>query len=195
VFINLAVPVTEPTSEECSAVVYGDEIVADPDVVLNWGFYLPAMSEEVWPWLVQLGKHRAGWYLPLELEQLLPNDRAGLRHLSERLQHLTLGEVVADWGGRNATRQVIRMVPPRVLAYRSQRRHTVMSWTITLTQVATPGDSRVHLRVRLGPVRHTRLVGVLGGFLGKLAIGLLAAGLLERVVAENLHEGDVQPAE
>jgi hypothetical protein len=67
------------------------------------------------------------------------------------------------------------MVPPRVLAYRSQHQHTVMSWTITLTQVATPGGSRVHLRVRLGRVRHTRLVGLLGGFFGELVIGLLAA--------------------
>jgi hypothetical protein len=68
-----------------------------------------------------------------------------------------------------------------------QHQHTVMSWTITLTQVATPGGSRVHLRVRLGRVRHTRLVGLLGGFFGNLVIGLLAAGMLERVVTENLQ--------
>ena len=27
-------------------------------------FTVPAEPATVWPWLVQLGKHRAGWYLP-----------------------------------------------------------------------------------------------------------------------------------
>jgi hypothetical protein len=57
------------TEAERAAALPGDEIVADPDVVMDRGFGVPAAPEVVWPWLVQLGKARAGWYLPRAVER------------------------------------------------------------------------------------------------------------------------------
>lgn len=42
----------------------GDALVDPADVVMDRAFTLEAPRAAVWPWLVQLGKGRAGWYLP-----------------------------------------------------------------------------------------------------------------------------------
>jgi hypothetical protein len=40
----------------------GDELVPDPDGGATMATTLPAAPERVWPWLVQMGGDRAGWY-------------------------------------------------------------------------------------------------------------------------------------
>jgi len=55
----------------------GDDIVARPDVVMDRAFTVAAAPAAVWPWLVQLGKKRAGWYLPASAERFLPPARLG----------------------------------------------------------------------------------------------------------------------
>lgn len=39
-------------------------------------FALPGTPDVVWAWFVQLGKRRAGWYLPWAIERLLPSRRS-----------------------------------------------------------------------------------------------------------------------
>ncbi|RNL49903.1 hypothetical protein [Arthrobacter oryzae] len=53
-----------PYPEEVLAVVPGDTPVRSPDVVMDRGFELPAPPDAVWPWVLQLGRKRSGWYLP-----------------------------------------------------------------------------------------------------------------------------------
>lgn len=51
------------TAEEVSATYLGDELVPDADgSVFTMATTLPAPPEKVWPWLVQMGFGRAGWY-------------------------------------------------------------------------------------------------------------------------------------
>ena len=40
----------------------GDELVPDPDGGATMATILPAPPERIWPWLVQMGGGRAGWY-------------------------------------------------------------------------------------------------------------------------------------
>ena len=40
----------------------GDELVPDPTGGATMATFLAAPPEEVWPWLVQMGGGRAGWY-------------------------------------------------------------------------------------------------------------------------------------
>ncbi|HWO66712.1 MAG TPA: hypothetical protein VNO31_42445, partial [Umezawaea sp.] len=75
-----------PTAEEKVGVRPGDGIVPRPDVVMDRGFDLAASPRAVWPWIVQLGKARAGWYLPRAVERWLP--RRALRHVEPRWQDL-----------------------------------------------------------------------------------------------------------
>ncbi len=53
----------------------GDGIIARPDVVMDRAVTVAAPPAAVWPWLVQLGKKRAGWYLPAAAERFVPPRR------------------------------------------------------------------------------------------------------------------------
>ena len=56
----------------------GDDLIPGTTVTFDRAATLPAPPVRVWPWLVQLGNGRPGWYFPRRLELLF----AGL---SERL--------------------------------------------------------------------------------------------------------------
>ena len=167
------------TDAERNASLPGDELVRAV-VVMDRGFDLPAPPDEVWPWLVQLGKRRAGWYLPTAVERLLPRSRRALRHVEPRWLAHEVGDVIPDWGGADATFTLAVIEPPRTLLYRSRRGSTDLTWCLHLTPA---GDdvSRVHLRLRLGPVRHRRLASTAGGLVDAVTTIGLAAGLRERV--------------
>lgn len=48
--------------DEITGAYPGDELVSDPDVGATMATTLPAPPEKVWPWLVQMGGDRGGWY-------------------------------------------------------------------------------------------------------------------------------------
>ena len=50
------------TPEEATCRYPGDELVPDPDGGATMATVLPAPPEGVWPWLVQIGDDRGGWY-------------------------------------------------------------------------------------------------------------------------------------
>lgn len=174
--------------EEVHAPVPGDGLVPGPDVVMDRAFDLPAPPEAVWPWIVQLGKARSGWYLPRWAERLVPPARRALRHIDPGLQGLRAGDVIADWGGPGASFEIVSIDPARALVHRSQRGTVSISWAIVLRPVPEPGpglgagpSTRVHLRLRLAGVRRRRLVETAGGLFDLLTIAGLAAGLRERL--------------
>lgn len=59
------------TPEERSAVLPGDAIVADPNVVTDHAITIDAPTETIWPWLVQMGWGRAQWYTARWVDRLL----------------------------------------------------------------------------------------------------------------------------
>jgi hypothetical protein len=50
------------TPDETSRSYPGDELVPKPDGGATMATFLPAPPERVWPWLVQMGGDRGGWY-------------------------------------------------------------------------------------------------------------------------------------
>lgn len=78
---------------EIAGTAPGDALVPAPDVVVDRGFDLPAGPEQVWPWIAQLGKGRAGWYLPRWMERFVPRRRRALRRSETSWQHLRPGDV------------------------------------------------------------------------------------------------------
>ncbi|MGO8685213.1 MAG: hypothetical protein ACLQUT_11630 [Thermoleophilia bacterium] len=85
------------TQVELARSLPGDELVPAAAFVADRATVLPAPAAAVWPWIVQLGKERAGWYLPARLERLIwKRDKRGLRQIRADLQDLSVGDRVAD---------------------------------------------------------------------------------------------------
>jgi hypothetical protein len=173
------------TRAEIDGPLLGDDVVPDPDVVMDRAFTLAATPEEVWPWLVQLGKQRAGWYLPRRVERILPRTRRATHTVESRWQDLKPGDVIPDYGGAHETFEAVTVDPPRGLVYRSRRGRTDVSWAIVLTAPG-PRQTRVQLRLRLAPVRRPWLAHTAGEALDVLTIAGMAAGLRERLAARGV---------
>jgi len=99
--------------EEACASLPGDEVIPHPMLEWNRGITIAAPAEAIWPWLVQMGYGRAGWYTPeafdrwmhrwvWRLEQAYPFQPSPWRILPEH-QQLAVGDVIAD-GPRSAGR-------------------------------------------------------------------------------------------
>jgi hypothetical protein len=173
----------EATPDDVRRSLPGDELVPKPDVVMDRAFDLAAPPAAVWPWFLQLGKKRAGWYLPRTLERFVPSSRRALRRIDPSLQVLRVGSVIPDWGGRHETFQVAILEPPHALVHTTQRGRTFGSWAIVLTPYDHAGAAATHvqLRLRLAPVKRQRLAGTAGELLDASTIAGLAAGLRERL--------------
>ena len=169
-----------PTTAEVLASMPGDDLVRRPHAVMDRAFEVSAPPDVVWPWLLQLGKERAGWYLPKRAERLIPRSRRAIRRIDPRWLDLTPGDVIPDYGGRDATFTVHQMARDSVLVFTSRRGQVDVSWSIQLRPVEK-GATRVQLRLRLGPVRHKWLVDTVGELFDALTIAGMAAGLEERV--------------
>ncbi|MER7070538.1 SRPBCC family protein [Terrabacter sp. NPDC000476] len=167
------------TDAEKVAPRQGDRLVDPADVVMDRAFDLPAPAAEVWPWLVQLGKRRAGWYLPAGVERFLPPARRASWEVQDRWQHLQVGDVIPDYGGRNETFRVAHIDAPSSIVYTSQRGAMRLTWSITLEPTAD--GTRVLLRLRMAPVRRRWLAETAGELVDVVTVAAMAAGLRQRL--------------
>jgi uncharacterized protein YndB with AHSA1/START domain len=79
------------TDEELARALPGDELVARPTFNATRAVTIAAPPELVWPWLVQVGVTRAGWYSYDLLDNL---GRPSARTIIPELQDLEVGDVV-----------------------------------------------------------------------------------------------------
>ncbi|MCU0309342.1 MAG: hypothetical protein MUE36_00155 [Acidimicrobiales bacterium] len=85
------------TREERSAPLPGDDIVGRPHLVTDHAVTIDAAPSEVWPWLVQMGWHRAGWYTARWVDLLLfPANEASADRIHAEWQDLAVGDRVLD---------------------------------------------------------------------------------------------------
>ncbi len=78
------------TAEERGASLPGAELVADPSIVATRAVTVAAPPSAVWPWLVQMGYHRAGWYSYDRLD----NDGVVVRRIVPELQRIAVGDMM-----------------------------------------------------------------------------------------------------
>lgn len=80
--------------DERHARLPGDELVVSPDLVATRGITIDVPCEQVWPWLVQIGQGRGGFYSYDRLEDLA---RLGIRSADRILpehQGLAVGDTI-----------------------------------------------------------------------------------------------------
>ncbi len=82
------------THAEAARVLPGDELVPAPAEQTTLAVDVAAPAEEVWPWLVQIGKGRGGMYSYDWLENLVGLDIHSTDEVREQWQHLTPGDRV-----------------------------------------------------------------------------------------------------
>jgi hypothetical protein len=100
-------------AEERAAQLPGDELVHDPQMVMNHGVTIQASPEEVWPWLSQMGWHLGGYYTPQWVDRLLfPENWESLARLDPQLvRDLQVGDVIPDGKPGTAFFRVARVQP------------------------------------------------------------------------------------
>jgi hypothetical protein len=91
----------------------GDELVAEPDLTATRAVTIHAGVDDVWPWIVQLGQGRGGFYSYDSLENLVGCDIHSALQINPDWQHLDVGDAV-----RLAPELALKVVvakPPRTL--------------------------------------------------------------------------------
>lgn len=97
--------------EEVDRSLPGDDLVVRPTFNATRGISIQAPPEQVWPWLVQVGLGRAGWYS----YDLLDNPgRRSSRRIIPELQHLAPGDIVPMGPGGQGL-PVHALDPPRTM--------------------------------------------------------------------------------
>ncbi|HSL75131.1 MAG TPA: SRPBCC family protein [Ilumatobacteraceae bacterium] len=148
------------TSEEAAAVLPGDELTAAPVEQCTRAMTIGAPPEAVWPWLVQMGADRGGFYSYDWLENLFGLDIHNAESIEPEWQRLGVGDMVWANGARSGGWVVERMVPNELLVLKVADAATARSvsrsegigfefqWTFAL--VPTPyGGTRLFIRERV----------------------------------------------
>jgi hypothetical protein len=178
-YMKLFLAKIRATAGEEAMALSGDDIIPKADAVMNRAFSLDAKPELVWPWFMQLGKNRAGWYFPRSIEWLFVRGTRGLRSVETRLQNLKVGMIIDDWGGKHGYFEVAELEPGHTIVHKSTRGKFTMSWAITLWPEGT--GTRVVIRLRLATGKKSWAMEHIGGFIDALTIYWLAKGLEERL--------------
>lgn len=131
------------TAEEISHRMTGDEVVPNPTFNATRAVTIEAPPETVWPWLVQIGFGRAGWYSYDLLDNLA-------RHSSEQvvpaLQHIEVGDLIPLGPGKNTGMRVKEFETGRSIVWWDDKNH-LTTWTWLLDPLDT-GRTRLITRVR-----------------------------------------------
>jgi hypothetical protein len=111
------------TKDEAQRFLPGDDLVPNPKFVWNQAITINASAAEVWPWLVQIGNQRAGWYSWDGIHRFLgvagcvDDDRRSANRIIPELQNLKVGDEIRmmpdDVGAPGYT--VVSIEPGRAL--------------------------------------------------------------------------------
>jgi hypothetical protein len=117
------------TAQEQRQPLAEDELLPDATALTTHAITVAAPAAEVWPWLVQMGWGRGGWYTYRWVDRLLfPANGPSANQLLPQHQQLAVGDRVPD-GPPNADCwfTVQRLEAERLLVLRSTR-HLPASW-------------------------------------------------------------------
>ncbi len=130
------------TDEEVSRVLPGDEIVTSPGFNATRAVTVRARPEQIWPWIVQMGDRRAGFYSYDWFDNRL---RPSAERIIPELQRLEVGDRIPLAPG--VYELVHAMDPPRSMVWISMDDPPSGSWTWVLEPI-DPQRTRLITRMR-----------------------------------------------
>jgi hypothetical protein len=116
----------------------GDELVSDPSFNATRAITIDAPPEAVWPWLVQLGYGRAGWYS----YDLFDNAaRPSAKRILPQYQRLEVGDWVPMSSKVNETTalRVTALVPNRWMLW--AKPHSTWAWKLVPIEGGRPSTA------------------------------------------------------
>jgi hypothetical protein len=147
-----------PESKQAERPLDGDELLPDAVAQATQSITIAARPEAVWPWLVQMGCRRGGFYA---FDVLDNGGRPSAREVHPKLTHLEVGDLLPATPEGNDGFEVLRVVEPRTLVLgglydpREQRQFAFGSprprtfWQMTWAFVLEPlGGDTTRLCVR-----------------------------------------------
>jgi hypothetical protein len=117
------------TAEEVTRPMVGDGLVESPTFIATRAVTIHAPAERIWPWIVQIGYKRAGFYS----WDILDNDGiSSAEQIMPEFQNLKIGDSIPLDEETDA--QVVDMEPDRYLLLVFQSESTV-TWAWTLYKI------------------------------------------------------------
>lgn len=148
-----------PEAREGERALAGDELLPDAAAQLTDGITIAAPPEAIWPWLVQMGGRRGGYYAI----DALDGDGPSAREVHPDLQALTVGDVIPATAEGDDGFEVLRIEEGRSLVlgglfdsdqgrqipFDSARpdRYWHVTWAFVLEPLS-PRETRLHVRAR-----------------------------------------------
>jgi hypothetical protein len=141
------------TTAEVREALLGDDLVAGPQIVTTRAITIRAPVAAVWPWVVQVGYHRGGWYTNARLDKLIWHvDNPSVDRILPEFQHLNVGDTVPDGPEGTARFTVAAITPGHALAlYDPDGTHvpnTQFGWVFVLREIDAV-RTRLILRTRV----------------------------------------------
>ena len=132
------------TNEERVRVLPGDEHLPAAAAVLTHAITIGAPAEDVWPWLVQMGAGRAGWY---SYDFLDNGRRPSATTLVKELQDVAIGTVFPAMPGATDGFILLALDTPWSLVLGWPVPSPVVTWAFTLER-GRSDSTRLIVRVR-----------------------------------------------
>ena len=133
------------TDEELSERLPGDELVSFPNVEATHAITIDAPVEEVWPWLVQIGQDKGGFYSYTWLENLVGCNMHNADRIMPEFQSLSVGDIVR-LHPQEPPLPVLVCEPPRTLVFGNNMDYPG-TWGFYLKEV-DEGTTRLVIRGR-----------------------------------------------
>jgi hypothetical protein len=182
--------------EEVRRTLPGDDLIAQPGLVTDRAITIHAPVQEVWPWIVQMGYHRGGWYTNRRLDRLIWHiDNLSADGILPGYQHLQVGDVVPDGPPGTAYFIVRELEPERALVLLDDAgTHipgTAFSWAFVLEPLDAH-TTRVQVRTR-----GTYPAGLTMALLTRLVVGpadfVMVSGQMLRGIKRRAERADATP--
>ena len=141
------------TPVERTAAMAGDALIVRPHFVATRAITIDAPPHAVWPWIVQMGYDRAGWY---SYDLLDNHGRHSAERIEPRWQHVHTGDPVpmSHRIDDHTAFRVLALVPYRVIVWAKPD----ATWSWQLQEIAA-GTTRLVTRIRARYQGTAALVG------------------------------------
>ena len=137
----------------------GDRVVGRPQVVIDHAVTIDAPPSAVWPWLLQMGWGRGGWYTARWVDRLLfPANGPSAEAIVPDLQELAIGDFIPDGPPETECGMIVEQLESeRALVLRStshlplswrKRAELDWSWAFVLHPLDDGRRTRFHFRSR-----------------------------------------------